>query len=63
MFLSGIVGFWVVERPSSATALGAAVERTVRSRTPAMLERTVERPFAAAVFGVAVIANGRFISV
>jgi len=36
------------ERPSSATASAAAVERTVRSRFPATLERTAERPFAAA---------------
>ena len=34
--------------PSSATASAARVERTVRSRTPAMLERTAQRPFAAA---------------
>ena len=34
--------------PSSATASAARAERTVRSRTPAMLERTAERPFAAA---------------
>lgn len=32
----------------SATASGAAVERTLRSRAPATLARTAERPFAAA---------------
>ncbi len=34
--------------PSSATASAARVERTVRSRIPATLERTAGRPFAAA---------------
>ena len=34
--------------PSSATASAARVERTVRSQIPATLERTAERPFAAA---------------
>jgi hypothetical protein len=33
---------------SSATASAARVERTVRSRFPATLERTAQRPFAAA---------------
>ena len=36
--------------PSSATAPAAAVERTVRSRIPATLERTAQRPFAAALW-------------
>jgi hypothetical protein len=34
--------------PSSATASAGRVARTARSRTPATLERTTERPFAAA---------------
>lgn len=34
--------------PNSATALAARVERTVRSRTPATLERMAQRPSAAA---------------
>ena len=34
--------------PSSATASAARVERTVRSQLPATLERTAQRPFAAA---------------
>ncbi len=33
---------------SSATASEARVERTARSRIPATLERTAQRPFAAA---------------
>ena len=34
--------------PSSATASAARVERTMRSQPPATLERTAQRPFAAA---------------
>lgn len=34
--------------PSSATAPAARVGRTVRSQIPATLERTAQRPFAAA---------------
>ena len=38
----------ITSEVSSATAAAARVERTVRSRTPATLERTAGRPFAAA---------------
>ena len=41
---------------SSATASGAAVERTVRSRTPATLERTAERSLAALWLGIIVVS-------
>jgi hypothetical protein len=45
--------------PSSATASAAWVERSVRSRTGATLERTVEKPFAAA-HGATVDSEQRF---
>jgi hypothetical protein len=41
-------GFWFVETTQLRNGLAAAAERTVRSRTPATLERKTERPLGAA---------------